>query len=310
MSFFSQSRRVGCHSAYQHYEMFHGHKACCGDIPSVFNVVYNTPHCRCGSSSWGGGFWGGIGMGLGMGVANFFSGMFGSVFNMSSWWSSPSLGGSNNSPLYNSDAFWNSGKNKNNNSACTDKDLDNINKLWDKVRNVADESTAKSLNTQIKGLIERPLDDTHKADNKTSYENLLKDLQRIADEKGWNLEGTPKAKEKAQPVPDNKPKQTTEVKPKETVAAAAVPAADNKTKINGATTLDELLKLTPTTDDEKKDIIESLKNKVTDSDVVYDTDLMQKGGHIKGYKLSDEVANEVIEKLGELADKDNFEKKY
>ena len=63
-------------------------------------------------------------------------------------------------------------------------------------------------------------------------------------------------------------------------------------------------------DDEKKDIIESLKNKVTDSDVVYDTDLMQKGGHIKGYKLSDEVANEVIEKLGELADKDNFEKKY
>ena len=63
-------------------------------------------------------------------------------------------------------------------------------------------------------------------------------------------------------------------------------------------------------DDEKKDIIESLKNKVTDSDVVYDTDLMQKGGHIKGYKLSDEVANEVIEKLGELADRDNFEKKY
>ena len=63
-------------------------------------------------------------------------------------------------------------------------------------------------------------------------------------------------------------------------------------------------------DDEKKDIIESLKTKVTDSDVVYDTDLMQKGGHIKGYKLSDEVANEVIEKLGELADQDNFEKKY
>ena len=63
-------------------------------------------------------------------------------------------------------------------------------------------------------------------------------------------------------------------------------------------------------DDEKKDIIESLKNKVTDSDVVYDTDLMQKGGHIKGYKLSDEVINEVVSKLEELADKDNFEKKY
>ena len=63
-------------------------------------------------------------------------------------------------------------------------------------------------------------------------------------------------------------------------------------------------------DDEKKDIIESLKNKVTDSDVVYDTDLMQKGGHIKGYKLSEETINEVVSKLENLADKDNFEKKY
>ena len=63
-------------------------------------------------------------------------------------------------------------------------------------------------------------------------------------------------------------------------------------------------------DDEKKDIIESLKNKVRDTDVVYDTDLMQKGGHIKGYRLSDEVANEVVEKLEQLEDKEYFEKKY
>ena len=63
-------------------------------------------------------------------------------------------------------------------------------------------------------------------------------------------------------------------------------------------------------DDDKKDIIESLKNKVTADDVVYDTDLMQKGGHIKGYKLSEEVINEVITKLEDLADQDNFEKKY
>ena len=63
-------------------------------------------------------------------------------------------------------------------------------------------------------------------------------------------------------------------------------------------------------DDPEKDIIETLKNKVTDSDVVYDTDLMQKGGHIKGYKLSEETINEVVSKLENLADKDNFEKKY
>ena len=63
-------------------------------------------------------------------------------------------------------------------------------------------------------------------------------------------------------------------------------------------------------DDEKKTIIEELKNKVSNEDVVYDFDLMQKGGHIKGYKLSAEVSNEVISKLETLADKDNFEAKY
>ena len=39
-------------------------------------------------------------------------------------------------------------------------------------------------------------------------------------------------------------------------------------------------------DDEKKEIIESLKNKVTEEDIVYDFDLMMNGGHSKGYKLS------------------------
>ena len=63
-------------------------------------------------------------------------------------------------------------------------------------------------------------------------------------------------------------------------------------------------------DDEKKDIIESLKNKVTEKDVVYDFDLMQNGGHIKGYKLNSEVINEIGTKLENLADKDYFEKKY
>ena len=63
-------------------------------------------------------------------------------------------------------------------------------------------------------------------------------------------------------------------------------------------------------DDEKKDIIESLKNKVTETDVVYDFDLMQNGGHIKGYKLNSDVINEIGTKLENLADKDYFEKKY
>ena len=63
-------------------------------------------------------------------------------------------------------------------------------------------------------------------------------------------------------------------------------------------------------DDEKKDIMESLKNKVTNNDLVYDFDLMQKGGHIKGYNLNKETIEEINTKLEKLADKDYFEKKY
>ena len=63
-------------------------------------------------------------------------------------------------------------------------------------------------------------------------------------------------------------------------------------------------------DDEKKTIIESLKNKVTENDKVYDFDLMKNGGHIKGYLLNEEAMDGVDEGLLKLMDKDYFETKY
>ena len=63
-------------------------------------------------------------------------------------------------------------------------------------------------------------------------------------------------------------------------------------------------------DDDKKEIIETLIDKVKEKDIVYDTDLMLKGGHIKGYKLSKTICKNIIKQLEVLADKDNFEKKY
>ena len=63
-------------------------------------------------------------------------------------------------------------------------------------------------------------------------------------------------------------------------------------------------------DDDKKEIIENLKNKVNDEDKVYDFDLMENGGHIKGYKLGDNAIDEIINKMEKLADKELFEKKY
>lgn len=63
-------------------------------------------------------------------------------------------------------------------------------------------------------------------------------------------------------------------------------------------------------DDEKKTIIESLKNEVTNDDVVYDFDLMENGGHIKGYKLSNDSMTKVEEKLEGLCNREYFENKY
>ena len=63
-------------------------------------------------------------------------------------------------------------------------------------------------------------------------------------------------------------------------------------------------------DDDKKDIIESLKTKVNENNVVYDFDLMKEGGHIKGYLLNNEAMDEIDKKLELLADKETFENKY
>lgn len=63
-------------------------------------------------------------------------------------------------------------------------------------------------------------------------------------------------------------------------------------------------------DDDKREIIETLKNEVTEEDKVYDFDLMKKGGHIKGYKLNSEIINNIELKLENLADQEVFNKKY
>lgn len=63
-------------------------------------------------------------------------------------------------------------------------------------------------------------------------------------------------------------------------------------------------------DDEKKEIIENLKYKVNQNDIVYDFDLMKNGGHIKGYTLNNDIILEINSKLEKLADKEYFENKY
>ena len=68
-----------CHSAFVHYEMFHGHGACHGggnNYGSIFNINYN-----CNGRH--GGFWSGLGAGLGYGIGGWLMGglnMLGGLF--------------------------------------------------------------------------------------------------------------------------------------------------------------------------------------------------------------------------------------
>ncbi len=63
-------------------------------------------------------------------------------------------------------------------------------------------------------------------------------------------------------------------------------------------------------DDDRKKIIEPLKEKVKEENVLYDFDLMKNGGHIKGFLLDDLVADSILLKLDLLSNQQYFNEKY
>ncbi len=64
-------------------------------------------------------------------------------------------------------------------------------------------------------------------------------------------------------------------------------------------------------DDPEKKVIEPLAQKADKLEKLYDFELMMDGGHIKGYSVTDEDdLSSVAEGLSQLADLDNFRKKY
>lgn len=64
-------------------------------------------------------------------------------------------------------------------------------------------------------------------------------------------------------------------------------------------------------DDPDKTVIEPLFKKTSELEKLYDFDLMMNGGHIKGYKISDEKdISSIANALSKLAQKDTFDKKY
>lgn len=63
-------------------------------------------------------------------------------------------------------------------------------------------------------------------------------------------------------------------------------------------------------DDDKKEIIEQISSQLNETDKLYDFELMKNGGHIKGYKINNQLSEKVLEGISKLADKEAFEQKY
>lgn len=63
-------------------------------------------------------------------------------------------------------------------------------------------------------------------------------------------------------------------------------------------------------DDEKKQVIEPLAKQTKKLEKVYDFDLMQNSGHLKGMKVSGELSEKIDKTLLKLADEKSFAKRY
>lgn len=227
--------RLNCHSAFKHYEMFH-HSY--GDVINIGSN--NTTIFNMGTGFGGGSFWSGLGYGLGNGIGSIFGGLFGggmggfgnygsygmspfgmggfSPFgNMGTWWNSMSTGGGARSgKSADSDCTCHCKHDKaSNDKSCNDPDLKKINGFRDAVQGIQDlDSPDKAkVKTKYDEIVKakKDQDDTHKAENTAAYDNLLEDLQKIADKNGWgNLDkeakvGIENPESTVKPSDSNKP---------------------------------------------------------------------------------------------------------
>ena len=133
--------------------------------------------CSCVSSWWGGGFG--------------FSPMpIGSNWNFGGCWNNSGFNGAGWGGGWQPTASNTAGSS--NSTAKEDKDLAKINNLRNNLQKLQDSQSPdkeqlQKLYEEISKLKDKPLDDTNKSDNKTAYEQLLADVQKLAKDKSIEL---------------------------------------------------------------------------------------------------------------------------
>ena len=178
-----------------------------GDVINIGSNNTTIFNMGAGFGNFGGGsFWSGLGYGLGNGLGSIFGSLFGGNmggfgnfgFGMSPWagmgmfYNSMGAGGYGGSNRVDSHSDG-KGKVKNDNedkhAECKDPDLKKINKFRDDVQDIQglgkpDKAKVKAKYDEIVKA-KKDQDDTHKAENTAAYDNLLEDLQKLADKNGW-----------------------------------------------------------------------------------------------------------------------------
>ena len=175
-----------------------------GDVINIGSN--NTTIFNMGAGFGGGSFWSGLGYGLGNGLGSIFGGLFGGNmggfgnfgFGMSPWAGMGMLynsigaggyGGSNRVDSHSDGKGKVKDKNEDKHAECKDPDLKKINKFRDDVQDIQgldkpDKAKVKAKYDEIVKA-KKDQDDTHKAENTAAYDNLLEDLQKLADKNGW-----------------------------------------------------------------------------------------------------------------------------
>ncbi len=299
--------RINCHSAFQHYEMFHSRHCGGGNYGSIFNTTYNI---NCGGHS--GGFWGGFGLGLGNAFGNIFGGMIGGFsypmfgggmfggFGIPSWgggWNLSGLFGNREKKADKSDEARKK-EVKVVYEACNDPDLKKINGFRDKVQELQktpDTAKAEALKKEIKAAMENQ-DDTHKAENTAAYQNLLEDLNGLSSSK---------------PVVTTPVVETTSAKP---------PIGDKSKEIDAADSFDKLPDYASLSDADKKKYLDKcleLANKLSPEDLQAQIAKLPDDVRVKvkqsfyeaGYTnvKPEELSDDLLKKLVSIIDKSEID---
>ena len=191
-----------CHSSFNHYWSFHNGGCHCGSHCGSGSIFQSITINNGGGGYGGGSFWSGLAHGFCSGLAGLFGGfgmgmcgMFGGLGGMFGGWGMGGLGwGGGFGGWGTGGAGWSGKTDKTDKTDCEDKDTPKLHELRGELNKILDakepkEADLKALYAKVLPLTKEPLDDSHKAGNIDNYKDLLADIKRFADTKGWELDG-------------------------------------------------------------------------------------------------------------------------